>query len=399
MKDKPSQAGDMPVKPQKKPNMLVRLFAFLVTLALVTGAVTLVVYRDKLNIDALLRAFTYRTLNRSDSGQAESFTFESSVHDAFASAGENLLLCSPGGVRLYSGSGTAYVEQQAALTNPVVDAAGTWSLAWDAGGSSVFVFKDKELAYSLTMDDGKSLLSARVNSSGYLACVTQSPGYKGSVTVYGPGGAHILQINLSSSFMMDALVTTDNKTLSVITVGEGNGSFESRLGLYALERTAEQTEPDATLALGGSVVLDFRENEQGYRALGDQSLVLAGHDAVLLGTYDYGGRYLKEFSLGGENFSTLLLGKYRAGTLADLVTVDAEGKLIASLSTNEQVLSLSSAGRYVAVLTADRLDIYTSDLEPYDSLDGTQGAQTVLMRADGTAMLITQNAARLYIPK
>lgn len=39
----------------KKPNILVRLIALLVTAALLLGALVLVVYRDRLNLDALAR--------------------------------------------------------------------------------------------------------------------------------------------------------------------------------------------------------------------------------------------------------------------------------------------------------------------------------------------------------
>ena len=62
-------------KPQKRPNRLVRFLAFLVTLALMVGAVALVANYDKLNFDFIKRWFSYRTLARNDSGQAESFHF------------------------------------------------------------------------------------------------------------------------------------------------------------------------------------------------------------------------------------------------------------------------------------------------------------------------------------
>ena len=48
--------------PPKKPNIVVRLLAFLLTLALVLGAVALVAFRDKINLDSLKRYITYRTL-------------------------------------------------------------------------------------------------------------------------------------------------------------------------------------------------------------------------------------------------------------------------------------------------------------------------------------------------
>ncbi len=404
MRDKQETSGIYPVDaaaekpaPEKKSNLFLRLLAFLLTLALMLGAVTLVVYRDKVSFDALRRKLTYRALERSDSGQAESFRHDSNVKDSFVAVGDKLLVSSGAGIRLYSGSGTQYAAQQAVLDSPVAQAAGSFALVYSAGGRSLFAYQDKNeeiLALDETTGD---ILSARVNSLGYLAVTTRASGYKGSVTIYDGSLAPVLQLNLSSSFLTDALVSIDGKNLAAITMGQGESGFQSTLALYALERTADQTGPDAVCPLGSNLVLDLAEDTAGYWALGDLSLTLADHNGALVGSYDYGGRYLKEFSLGGENFAALLLGKYRAGTVADLVVVDSTGAA-ATLAVNEQVLSLSAAGRYLAVLTADRLDLYTSDLTPYATLTGTQGARKVLMRPDGTALLIDSSAARLYIP-
>ena len=43
--------------------------------------------------------------------------------------------------------------------------------------------------------------------------------------------------------------------------------------------------------------------------------------------------------------------------------------------------------------------MYSHSLGPYSSLEGTQGAQTVLLRADGSALLIASHAAHLYVPQ
>lgn len=399
MKETQAPGASPPGKaPPKKPNIVLRLLAFLVTLALVLGAVTLVVYRDKLNFDALKRWFTYRTLEKNDSGQAASFSHKGSAKDAFAAVGDDLLLASSAGVWLYSGSGTVFVEEPATLEDPVVSAAGAYSLAYDAGGRQLFLFKDREKVSSHTLEDGRTLLSARVNASGYLTIVTQATGYKGSVLVYGPDYAPLLQLNLSSSFLMDAVVTSDNESLAAVTIGEGASGFESRILFYLLDRTEGDTEPDAACSLGSSLALDLRESGNGFWALCENAVYTIGPDGAPAGSYDYGGRYLKEFSLDGDGFAVVLLGKYRAGTLSDLTVVDPQGQAAAVLSVNEQILSLSAAGRYIAVLTADRLTIYTSDLTPYATLEGAQGARKVLMRPDGTALLIGEGTARLYIP-
>ena len=387
---------------KKKPNILVRLLAFLVTWALVFGAVTLVVYRDRLNFDVIRRYFTYRSLERNDSGQAESFAHEGSTRDIFVSAGENLLVCSTTGVRLFSGSGTQYANEQIVMEQPVAMAAGEWSLAYDAGGKSLYLFRDKEKVFSLGADSGKTILSARVNENGWLAVVTQAASYKGSVTVYNPQQQPVIQLNRSSGFVMDALVTEDGKYLATVTVSQSGASFSSSLDLYRLDRTEEETEPDVSASLDGSVILDLREQNGALWALGDTGVFAVSLAEKNLGerkgAYSYPDQYLKEFSLEGDGYAALLLGKYRAGTQAQLVVTDESGEVTGTLDIGEQVLSLSAAGRYIAVLTADRLDIYTSDLRLYDSLSGTQNAQKVLMRADGTAMLIGAKTARLYIP-
>ena len=100
----------------------------------------------------------------------------------------------------------------------------------------------------------------------------------------------------------------------------------------------------------------------------------------------------------GDGFAALLLGKYRAGSSASLVTVDREGREVASLDMEEQVLDMDAAGRYTAVLTAAALTLYTDDLRVYQALENTMGAQSVVLRSDGTAYLIGGETARLYIP-
>ena len=62
------------------------------------------------------------------------------------------------------------------------------------------------------------------------------------------------------------------------------------------------------------------------------------------------------------------------------------------------MLDLDASGRYVAVLTAAGLTLYTKDLQLYDALENTMGARSVVLRSDGTAFLVGGETARLYIP-
>lgn len=382
----------------KKKNLFLRLLIFLVTLALVAGAIFLVANRDKLNLDSLKRWYTYRSLERSDSGQAESFSYSGSSTDVFAALGDDLLVCSGGGVRLYSGGGVCYVEDSVILENPVAEVCGGSAAVYSVGGNAVYLYRDRAQYGTLTALEGP-LLSVRLNSSGWLAVITRESGYKAVVTIYNDSLEKRMAFRLSSAFVTDAVVTEDCKSLVTVTIGQDGTAFESALSFYDLP--TEQTSgvdydltPTSSLSLGNNVILNLKGGSSIW-CVGDAGVsVWNGTD---ISSWNCEDKYLKSYALS-DSFAAMLVGKYRAGSQAELYTVDAQGAPSAGLSINEQVLSLSAAGKYVAVLTADRLDIYTQSLDLYDTLEGTNGAKKVLMRDDGTALLIGSGSAHLYVP-
>lgn len=380
---------------ERKPNIVLRILAFLLTLALVLGAVAAVVYRDKFNLDALRRWYTYRSLEKSDNGQAGLFSYEGSSGSLFGDLDGDLLVCSEAAVHIYSPGGTDYLDDVVALEQPGLTCGGGLAAVYDIGGQELRVFDKRSEAYSLTQDEGHEILSAALSSGGYLAVTSRESGYKGVVTAYDPSFHTVMSLCLSSRYLMDGAVTGDGKSLAALAVGQTDGAFESSLVFYHLDNGEE---PFAECPLGNQVILNLESNDKGLWALGENNLAVVSQEGELLGQYDYGGRYLKNASLKGNGFAALLLGKYRAGSTAELVTVDGDGKELAALSVGEQVLSLSAGGRYVAVLTADRLDIYTRDLTLYSSLEGTQNARNAVQRDDGSVFLISGETARLYIP-
>ena len=214
------------------------------------------------------------------------------------------------------------------------------------------------------------------------------------VTVYSSGGHPVVGIRISTRFVTDGLLSDDGKTVAVLTVGQNEDVFESGLDLYALDGDV----PFASYSLGNNAILDLRADGSAFWALGESSLSVARADGSAAVHYDYAGRYLKDYALDGDGFSALLLGKYRAGSGAALVTVGADGQELASLDLEDQVLDLDASGRYVAVLTAAGLTLYTKDLQLYDALENTMGARSVVLRSDGTAFLVGGETARLYIP-
>ncbi len=385
-------------KTPKKKNLILRLLAFLVTLALIAGAIFLVANRDKLSMDAVKRYFTYRSLERSDSGQAKSFHYSPSATDVFAALGNDLLVCSTGGVRLYSGGGVCYVEETMVLEQPAVEVCGNTAAVWSVGGETVYLYRDREQYGKLTDLDG-TILSVRLNPSGWLAVTVRKSGYKAVVAIYDSDLTRLMDFRLSNSFVTDAAITEDCKTLAVTSIGQEGASFESTLSLYDISTRQESgvdydLVPSDSFSLGNNVILDVTSRNTIW-CVGDVGVSTLQNSSVA--NWSYQEQLLKNYAFS-DQFTAVLIGKYRAGSQAELYTIDALGVPSTGRVISEQVLSLSASGKYVAVLTADRLDIYTQDLETYATLKGTNGAQKVLMRDDGTALLIGSDTAHLYVP-
>ncbi len=384
--------------PKKKKNIFVRLLAFLVTLALIAGAIFLIANRDLLNLDAWKRYINYRSLERNDSGQAESFSYSGSSTDVITALENDLLVCSEGGIRLYSGSGVCYVEDSVILENPAAEVCGSTAAVYSVGGNTVYLYRERA-QYSILSDLDGQLISVRLNSSGWLTVTAQESSYKAVVSIYDENLNKRMAFRLSSAFVTDAVVTDDCKSLITISIGQNGTAFESTLSIYDLPSSQDSgvnfdLTPVSTFSLGNNVILEL-DNTSAIWCVGDYGVsVWDGKD---VDSWSCQGNYLKNYAIS-DDFTAVLIGKYQTGSQAELYTIDTQGTPSIGRVINKQVLSLSAAGRYLAVLTANRLDIYTQDLELYATLEDTDGARKVLMRNDGTALLIGNETASLYVP-
>ena len=385
---------EAPAKKPKKPNIFARLLILVITGALVAGALLLVIYRDRLNLDAVKRWLAYRSLETSDTGQAAPFTHAGGDKLSFAYLDSGVLLSSSAGAHYYSFSGDPYAEEVQAMDHPVLSASSTAGVIYDAGGQSLFLFRDGQETFHLSLEGGGDLLSARVNDSGWLAVTAQQSGYKGVVTVYNSGGSEVIQIRLSSTFVVDAAVSPDCRTVAVVTMGQEAGVFQSQVLFYPVD----QEEPSAQASLEGATVLDLDYEDGQLWVLGEDGLTIVSEDGQETASYSFGRSYLKGCSLGGDGFALLLLGSYRAGSASQAVTVDESGQVVAQLPLSGQILDFDSAGSYCALLSGSTLTIYASDFREYAVLDSTQGARYMKLSSNGSALLADSQQAWLYIP-
>ena len=222
----------------------------------------------------------------------------------------------------------------------------------------------------------------------------QKNGYKAAVSVYNASGEPVFHFDSYDNYISDAIVTSDSRSVVAVSLESQYGVFASKLLVYDLE-SAQLT---GSRIIQDGLVMDFSCNNNRMICLCDKRFVIATLDGQMLLDRPYGNLYLHDYALDGDGFCALLLGRYQSGNICTLTTFDVDGAELARLELTEEVLDISAAGEYLAVLYDDALVIYTRDLQEHARLEDTQYAGQIQMRADGTALMISGASAWRYLP-
>ena len=159
--------------------------------------------------------------------------------------------------------------------------------------------------------------------------------------------------------------------LAAVTLGQEDSVFVSNV--RALSIWTRKEEPVGGLRrLGRAGAWPSASRAGRLVTVSDTCLTFADADGKMHGNLSAtAASYLREYDLDGDGFAALLLNRYQSGSVG---TPGDRGRRtaqeIASLDVHEEVLGISAAGRYLAVLYTDRLVIYNQELQEYAALDG-----------------------------
>ena len=375
-----------------KRGRLRRFLLFALVLLAVLGVVVVAAWRDGTGFDALRRLFAY---GGADEAAGEVFyEYDESDSNRFAALGDALVVLSDTKLQVLGADGQEVWSVSVRMEAPALESGGGRAVAYDVGGTELYVVDAEGEVGSLSAPEHYPFLSARLNGEGWLAVTAGLEGHKGGVTVYDDRMEEVFLYKASKRFVLDACVTEDCSALAAVTLGQENSTFVSNVVLYELD----QEEPYADYDVTDGLVTALGEQDGSILTVSDTCFTAASRSGEVESVYAYNGAYLREFDLHGDGFTALLLNRYRSGGLGRLVTVDTAGQEIASLDVNREILSLSAAGSYLAVLYMDTLTVYTEELEVYAQLEGTGAARSALMRADGSVLLLSSQNARLFLP-
>ena len=377
------------LRQKKKP----RKWLWLTLIVLVVlGAVAAAVLWDANSFDGLRRSIIYARAEKDETGCAKLYYYENDATSRFAAIDGSLVTVTANQVRLLDERSQVLYQNSVRFLHPDLVSGGGVAVAYDIGGTALYALDSKGLRWQQETEG--ELLAVTVNPHGYVTAVYNKSGAKAAVTVWDSNGAAVFTFQSAQRFVMTAALGQDDRTLAAVTMGQEDGKFQSFLVLY-------HTDSDkmvATTPVDGGVAYALETMQREFCAVTEQGLYLLDSGGELKASYSYGGQFLRRCVVGDGGWAALLLSRYKSGGYASLITVDGDGNELGGCDIDGEVLDISTAGRYVAVLFSDRLTIYDKYLTEVATLPDVSEVRAVLMRADGSAVLAGASGASLYLP-
>lgn len=377
------------LRQKKKP----RKWLWLTLIVLVVlGAVAAAVLWDANSFDGLRRSIIYARAEKDETGCAKLYYYENDATSRFAAIDGSLVTVAANQVRLLDERSQVLYQNSVRFLHPDLVSGGGVAVAYDIGGTALYALDSKGLRWQQETEG--ELLAVTVNPHGYVTAVYNKSGAKAAVTVWDSNGAAVFTFQSAQRFVMTAALGQDDRTLAAVTMGQEDGKFQSFLVLY-------HTDSDkmvATTPVDGGVAYALETMQREFCAVNEQGLYLLDSGGELKASYSYGGQFLRRCVVGDGGWAALLLSRYKSGGYASLITVDGDGNELGGCDIDGEVLDISTAGRYVAVLFSDRLTIYDKYLTEVATLPDVSEVRAVLMRADGSAVLAGASGASLYLP-
>lgn len=388
-----------PLHPEKKqPSGSLRRRVVIITAAICTiilvAAVVIVAVKNQLtDIGAVRRYLRYR--NASSDSAFGQYSYDAHSANRFAACAGGLVVGSVSGLELLDDYGAEIAGSHANLSSPAALGRGEYALVYDIGGTTVETANTSHSTVQ-TIQAARAVQDADLTEAGAFCYITSEGNYRSVVPVYNAAGEEVYAWYSASVYDYQCALSPDAGQLAVVCAGQQGATFESVLHLLDTGREADT--PEVSISLGDQLIYELRYlSGSALCAWGENGVSFYSLTGEQLGSYEPAGE-VQGASLDADGFAALWVESSLAGEAPELVTVGTNGNVRATAALEGSVLDMSACGRYVAVLFADRLEIYNEKLERYAVTQETSGASQVKLRADGSAILIASGSAVLYIP-
>jgi len=359
--------------------------AIAATVAVITIALLIFLYRDQLTPPALRERFGLSGARRGDS---VAYTFESGGGQVFAAAGDCLAVASTSGYQLLDKNGELAAHGLFSMRSPAIASFEGGAAFYDVGGTALHIAYEN--GDDKNLDREHTIISVSANKSGALTVITEKPGLKALLTVFNKGLEPAYIFESGTRRILGAQVSPKGDFVVVLCADEAGSS------VLCFSLSAE--EPIYQLSLPDELFFDIRYcGSSNIAILSMQRLLfIDASSGEQAGSYDFGSRRLSSYDLSGDGFVALVLGKYIYGTQEELITVSSSGIQRGTAELNRGADSVCAYGQRVLLLSGGSATLYNADLAVRGVREDALGFKKAILLKNGDCLLLTAFSAERF---
>ena len=156
---------------------------------------------------------------------------------------DNIVTYSGGKLVFYDKHGKETSNTEITFSKPIASSKGKYLVIGDSGAQKVCLISNNDIKWQVDVEGKISKVS--VNENGYVAVSTTGTTYESMVMLYDVKG-NIQFTKYTSTFVLDALVSKDNKYLALAQADNSKISPSSKVELISVEK-AKTNSSEATL--------------------------------------------------------------------------------------------------------------------------------------------------------
>lgn len=272
---------------------------------------------------------------------------------------------------------------------PVISTNSGRILLFDEGAKKFRVQSKTRVLYEKEMDH--IILTGEMGKDGSVAIATRADNAESMLTVFDSNREQVFAWKCAKEHIISCDVSDNGKNYVVAVLGVNNGSVYTKVHIF----NKNKTEPTATFEYADSAIANvkFLSNET-VMVMGNNVCEIIKGDEVKE-KIDVSVNTTYQLFISDNNSAILVLSKYSSTTQKIIKVYNKSGKELFTQEIDGMVKSVSTDGKYVAVLTNSDVQIFTMKGKPCGSAEVNADAQKVLVNSRNT-YVYSSDAITLY---
>ena len=269
--------------------------------------------------------------------------------------------------------------------HPVMSSNSGRILLYDEGGKKFRVQSKTRVLYEKELDH--IILTAAMGKDGSAAVATRADGAESMLTIYDKNHEEVFVWKCAKEHIISCDISDNGKLYAVSVLGVENGSVYSKVYIF----NKKESKIKATFEYMDSAIssVQFLSNET-LMILGDNVCEFV-QDFKISQRVDVSVNTPSRLHISDNNTAVLVLSKYSSTTQKIIKVYNKSGTELFTQEIDGLVKSVSTDGKYVAVLTDSNVEIYNMDGELSGSGAVTSDAEKVIVSSRNTYVYSMDN--------